>query len=312
MPSKLSEHIQQMPSRRNPPYRPAMTIDKEEAAELDKKLGDAANYDIGLLREMVTADPDNIEFRKALVSGIASAEFAGIDAFSRKVCEWQDWDVPRSLIMAMARQTWDEVRHARLATGIIEAHGGKIGEYPDTLAGGAGGGAPASTQNDSNGSRVSHAHGQQAEAAASDEADGDAPQGVAATPQNAMQGPVGMLSAVNVSLEGGALLLFKGTSELGAKIGDELMEHCFDYNWADEVTHTAIGDYFVKQLTEDDPAKEKSALRIHAFSEYGRRRLDEEQTVELKDFFADEMERATAALAGQGHAAQASDDRSSD
>ncbi|MCH7580693.1 MAG: hypothetical protein IIB22_10665, partial [Chloroflexi bacterium] len=146
MPSKLSEHIRQMPSRRNPPYRPAMTIDKEEAAELDEKLGDAANYDIGLLREMVTADPDNIEFRKALVSGIASAEFAGIDAFSRKVCEWQDWDVPPSLIMAMARQTWDEVRHARLATGVLESYGGKIGEYPDTLAGGAGGAAPPSTK----------------------------------------------------------------------------------------------------------------------------------------------------------------------
>ena len=129
-----------------------------------------------------------------------------------------------------------------------------------------------------------------------------------------MAGPIGMLSAVNVSLEGGALLLFKGTSELGAKIGDELMERCFDYNWADEVTHTAIGDYFVKQLTEDDPAKEKSALRIHAFSEFGRRRLDEEQTEELKEFFEDEMERATAALAGSGHgySAPESDDASSD
>ncbi len=325
MPSKLSEHIQQMPSRRNPPYRPAMTIDKEEAAELDEKLGDAANYDIGLLREMVTADPDNIEFRKALVSGIASAEFAGIDAFSRKVCEWQDWDVPPSLIMAMARQTWDEVRHARLAMGIIESHGGKIGEYPDTLAGGAGGGTPPSTQGGGHAHGNAHDAGQQQQAAANNDAAGGAPQGVAATPQNALQGPVAMLSAVNVSLEGGALALFRGTCELGARIGDELMEHCFDYNWADEVTHTAIGDYFVKKLTEDDPAKEKSALRIHAFSEFGRRRLDEELTVELKEFFADEMERATAALAnpgygqgqaaqasGQGHAAQASDDASSD
>lgn len=309
MTSKLAEHIQQMPSRRNPPYRPAMTIDKEETAELDKKLGDAANYDITQLREMVQADPDNIEFRKALVSGIASAEYAGIDAFSRKVCEWQDWDVPPSLIMAIARQTWDEVRHARLATGIIEHHGGKIGEYPDTLAGGAGGAAPPSTQNRGNGAQTSHAHAPQSQPANDDD---DAPRGVAATPQNVMQGPVSMLSAVNVSLEGGALALFKGTSELGARIGDELMEHCFDYNWADEVTHTAIGDYFVKLLTEDDPAKEKSALRIHAFSEYGRRRLDEEQTEELKEFFADEMERATAALAGSGYHAQAADDASSD
>ncbi len=296
MTSKLSDHIRQMPSRRNPPYRPAMTIDKEEAAELDEKLGDAANYDIGQLREMVQADPDNIEFRKALISGIASAEFAGIDAFSRKVCEWQDWDVPPSLIMAIARQTWDEVRHAKLATGIIESHGGKIGEYPDTLAGGSGGAAPPSTQGGGHG----HGNGQQQTG------------GGGAAPQNAMQEPISMLSAVNVSLEGGALLLFKGTSELGAKIGDELMEHCFDYNWADEVTHTAIGDYFVKLLSEDNPELEKRALRIHGMSEYGRTRLDEQQTEELKEFFADEMERATAALAGGGYAGQGAQTTSDD
>jgi len=264
-----------------------MTIDKEEAARLDEKLGDAANYDIALMREMVQADPDNIEFRKALVSGIASAEYAGIDAFSRKVCEWQDWDVPNSLIMAIARQTWDEVRHARLSTGVLESYGGKIGEYPDTLAGGAGGAPPPSTQ-------------------------GQAPQngggGGRAAPPQTLQEPVSMLSAVNVSLEGGALVLFKGTSELGRKIDDPLMEHCFDYNWADEVTHTAIGDYFVKLLTENDPEMEKRALRIHAMSEYGRTRLDEQQTEELKEFFVDEMERATAALASHGYGSEESPD----
>ncbi len=120
-----------------------------------------------------------------------------------------------------------------------------------------------------------------------------------------------MLSAVNVSLEGGALLLFKGTSELGAKIGDPLMELCFDYNWADEVTHTAIGDYFVKQLAEDNPEMEKRALRIHAMSEYGRTRLDEQQTEELKEFFADEMDRAKAALSGGGYAGQGAQDAAS-
>ncbi len=123
-----------------------------------------------------------------------------------------------------------------------------------------------------------------------------------------------MLSAVNVSLEGGALALFRGTSELGAKIGDELMEHCVDYNWADEVTHTAIGDYFIRLLSEDNPELEKRALRIHGMSEYGRTRLDEQQTEELKEFFADEMERAKAALAGGGYGQgqAASDDDSSD
>ena len=211
--SKLAEHIKQLPSRRNPAYRPAMTIDEEERAELAKKLGDADNYELVQLREMVQADPDNIEFRKALVSGIASAEYAGIDAFSRKVCEWQDWEAPWSLITAMARQTWDEVRHAQLATGILESYGGKIGEYPDTLAGGV----PQTLQ-----------QGVQQAAQATQPAGAHASghQGGAAGPPGAgmMSDPVASLSMVNVSLEGGALVLFKETSKLGERIGDDMLE----------------------------------------------------------------------------------------
>lgn len=288
--SKLAEHLRQLPSRRNPPYRPTATIDDAERARLDAKLGSADNYDILQLREMVRTDPDNIEFRKALVSGIISAEFAGIDSFSRKVCEWQDWDVPWDLIMAMARQTWDEVRHAWLAKGIIESYGGEVGEYPDTLAGGA----PPSLQQGA----------QQAAAAQQDATSAGNGQQTAGGQGGAGRGgmfnePVASLSMVNVSLEGGALTLFKGTSELGRRIGDKLMERCFDYNWADEVTHVAIGDYFVKELCENDPEAEKRALRAHAMFEYGRARLNEDQTQELKEFFAEEMQRAQAALAGE-------------
>jgi uncharacterized ferritin-like protein (DUF455 family) len=269
--SKLADHIKESPSRRNPPYRPFMTIDEEERAELDRKLGDAANYvDLVQMRELVQTDPENIEFRKALVSSIASAEFAGIDAFSRKVVEWQDWNVPWSLVMAMARQTWDEVRHAQLATDVIEEYGGEIGDYPDTLAGG---GAPATIQQGS---------------AAMQAAEGF------------FRDPVASLSMINVSLEGGALIAFKETSELGERIGDPLLEHCYDYNWADEVTHAAIGDYFVKLLCEDDPEAERKALRAHAFFEMSRVRLNDQQTVELKEFFAEEMQRAQAALGGGG------------
>jgi hypothetical protein len=264
--SKLADHITELPSRREPPYRPAMLIDDEEKAELAKKIGDADNYDLVQLREMVMTDPDNIEFKKALVSGIASAEFAGVDAFSRKVCQWQDWDVPWSLIMAIARQTWDEVRHAQLATGVLESYGGYIGEYPDTLAGGAP--PPA----------VSGA---------------GSPVGV---PAGIMNDPVITLSAVNVSLEGGALRLFAETSKLGARIGDDLLALAYDYNWADEVTHAMIGDYFVKALTLEDPDAERKALRAHGMFEFARQRLGEEQTAELKDFFAEEMGRASAAL----------------
>jgi uncharacterized ferritin-like protein (DUF455 family) len=267
--SKLAEHIRTLPSRRHPPYRPVMTLSEEERAQLAERLGDAENYDTFQLREMVQMAPENLEFRKALVSAIVSAEFAGIDAFSRKVCEWQDWDVPWSLILATARQTWDEVRHAQLGMGLIESYGGEVGEYPDTLAGGGG-------------------QAQQNNAPA------------AQAQQTMTQSPIGMLSAVNVSLEGGALALFRGMSELGDRIGDDLMEHCFDYNWADEVTHTMIGDYFVRLLCRDNPEAERQALRAHAFSEFSRARLTEEQSEELKAFFAEEMQRAQMALGGQG------------
>src|SRR5579884_2247549 len=136
--SRFSERLRAMPSRRNPPYRPMATISPEERQVLTDKLGSPANYNSQVLRGLVQADPGNIELRKALVSGIMSAEFAGVDAFGRKVCEWQDWPVPWTLIMAMARQTWDEVRHAQLAKGVLESYGGAVGEYPDTLAGGGG------------------------------------------------------------------------------------------------------------------------------------------------------------------------------
>ena len=272
MSQALAEQVRALPSTREPAYRPAMFIDAEERAVLARKLGHASNYDLGLLPEMVAQDPSNIEFRKALVSGIISAEFAGVDAFSRKVCEWQQWPVPWELIMAMARQTWDEVRHAQLGMGLLESYGGELGEYPDTLAG--------SPPNEA------------AQAAAR----AGAP---AANPAaDMLRDPVISLSVTNVALEGAALDLFKGTSELGRRVGDDLMRHVYDYNWADEVTHTTIGDYFVKALCEDNPADEQRALRAHAMFEAMREQLNGQQSEEIKAFFAEEVERGTAALAG--------------
>ncbi len=260
--SRLSEQLQESTPRREPPYRPALQLAPEERSALAAKLGDATNYEIGLLREMVQADPENIEFRKAMVCGIASAEFAGVDAFSRKVAEWQDWNVPPELIMAMARQTWDEVRHAQLALGLLDSYGGRIEEYPDTLGGGGG------------------QMRQMLQVALGDD------------PQD----PLISLETTNVSLEGEALALFQATSELGARIGDQLMQHVYDYNWADEVTHTAIGDYFVRALCQADPAQERRALRAHAKFEQIRAQLTGEQKEEIRAFFAEESERASAAL----------------
>jgi hypothetical protein len=261
--TRFAERLREMPSRRDPGYRPLATISPEEREALNEKIGGAANYNSMVLRRLVEADPTNIELRKALVSGILSAEFAGVDAFSRKVVEWQDWEVPPTLILAMARQTWDEVRHAQLAKGCLETYGGVVGEYPDTLAGGGGG--PAA----------------RARTAGGDEG----------------RDPIISLSTTNVALEGSALVGFAETSHVGRRIGDQLLEHCYDYNWADEVTHTAIGDYFVKQLCADDPAKERRALTAHARFE-ALRNLDGEQTEEIRRFFAEEDERGALALGG--------------
>ena len=104
----FADRVRNTPSVREPAYRPAMYLNAAEKAELSEKIGDADLYqDLFTMREMVRAKPDNIELKKALVSGIASAEFAGIDAFSRKVVECQEGPVPQTLIMAIARQTWD-------------------------------------------------------------------------------------------------------------------------------------------------------------------------------------------------------------
>lgn len=262
----FAERLIDSPSRREPPYRPVITLDEAERTRLAERVGAVQNYNPEQLRRLVAADPSNIELRKALVSTIMSAEFAGVDAFSRKVVEWQTWDVPPTLIMAMARQTWDEVRHAQLAIGLLESYGGAVGEYPDSLAGGSGGAA---------------ARQMQAQMLGDDPAD-----------------PLISLSTTNVALEGAALTLFHATSELGHTIGDHLMEHCYDYNWADEVTHTAIGDFFVKQICDGDPVQEARALRVHARHERMRGQLSGEQTDEIRAFFAEEDDRGALALGG--------------
>lgn len=265
--SKLSDYLRDAPSVREPAYRPVMQGKPEDLQFLTERIGAPQNYNAQMLRLMLLNQPDNMELRKALVSNIVSAEFAGIDAFGRKVCEWQDWPVPFELIQAMARQTWDEVRHAQLGVGLLESYGGQVGEYPDTLAGmGAVQNAPAMRQ-------------QQLQMYGADPNE-----------------PAISLSVTNVQLEGAALALFEGTSELGGKIGDQLMEHCYDYNWADEVTHTAIGDWFIKRLAESDPGVEERALRAHAIAERMRAQLTGEQLEEIREFFAEEDERVKTAV----------------
>ena len=272
----LGNYLDEHGPQRNPEYRPFLTASDEEREEIAEKLGDADNYAGDILQRMILADPDNKEYKRALTSSIVSAEYAGIDAFGGNVARWEDQDLPDYLLMAMVRQTWDEVRHARLGTELLELeYDGTLGEYPDTLAGSGGG----------SGAR-SEAMREQ---------------------RRRFGGPVQSLSAVNVGVEGRALLLFSGVSRLGAKIGDKAMEQAYDYNWADEVLHVAIGDYFVKKIGERDPATEKQAMLAQAGTEMGppqtgnrpqQRRGGPGVLEEVVGFLKEEMDAAESVLVG--------------
>lgn len=249
---------------REPAYRPSTEIDEAEKDALKERIGGVENYDIPTLRRMVRQHPENPEFKRALVSAIVSAEYAGIDAFGTRVGLWEDYDLPADLLMTLIRQEWDEVRHARLGTELLESYGGEFGLYPDTLGG-------ANREQD---------------------ADGRPVRGPVA------EDPTASLSVINVQIEGGALELFSGVSKLGASIDDDMMEFVYDYNWADEVIHVQIGDYFVEKIVEQTPEEERKALMAQAQVEMlfsAQRQLP--PAAQVVAFMQEEAERARTVLA---------------
>ena len=121
--------------------------------------------------------------------------------------------------------------------------------------------------------------------------------------QRANQDPVSGLSRTNVGVEGRALLLFSGVSRLGAKIGDRAMEQAYDYNWADEVLHVAIGDYFLKKIAERRPETEATAMKAQAQVELNRAQTQQQRggddvINEVKAFLEEEADVAASVLAG--------------
>ena len=179
---------------------------------------------------------------------------------------WEDYDLPPDLLMTMVRQTWDEVRHARLGTELLEDYGGVLGEYPDTLAG---------ANRDETGEGQPE-RGPQAE------------------------DPVVSLFVINVQIEGGALELFAGVSKLGERIGDEMMQHVYDYNWADEVVHVQIGDYFVRKIIEDAPEEERKALVSQAMVEFQLNAMCQQSpAAQVIAFMQEEGARAREVLADE-------------
>jgi uncharacterized ferritin-like protein (DUF455 family) len=71
--------------------------------------------------------------------------------------------------------------------------------------------------------------------------------------------PAILMARINVSLEGFALTTFEETRALAEELGEDLVEHCHDYNMADEVTHVALGDYWLDKLTQAQPWRKDRA-----------------------------------------------------
>jgi len=155
-----------------------------------------------------------------LIMAILSAEFRGVDFFGRFVVESEAYDVPWHMTLAFARQTFDESRHTHLNMKLLESLGSYVGEFPDIIIGSG---------------------------AAADE-----------IPPEELD-PAILIARINVALEGFALTTFEQIRELAEKIGEEMVEHCHDYNMADEVTHVAIGDYWLEKLSENQPWRKNRA-----------------------------------------------------
>jgi uncharacterized ferritin-like protein (DUF455 family) len=154
-----------------------------------------------------------------LIMAILSAEFRGIDFFGRFVVESEAYNVPWHMTLAFARQTFDESRHTHLNMKLLEHLGSYVGEYPDIILGPSRGDEIPPVELD----------------------------------------PAILMARINVALEGFALTSFEETRELAEKIGETLVEHCHDYNMADEVTHVAIGDYWLDKLSENEPWRKNRA-----------------------------------------------------
>jgi uncharacterized ferritin-like protein (DUF455 family) len=159
-------------------------------------------------------------FFAPLIMAILSAEFRGIDFFGRFVVETQEYNVPWHMTLAFARQTYDEARHTHLNMQLLESLGSEVGEYPDIILG---------------------------------------PQrGEDEIPPEELD-PAILMARINVALEGFALTTFEETRELAEKSGETLIAHCHDYNMADEVTHVALGDYWLEKLSEEQPWRKNRA-----------------------------------------------------
>jgi uncharacterized ferritin-like protein (DUF455 family) len=74
--------------------------------------------------------------------------------------------------------------------------------------------------------------------------------------------PVLRLAGVNRALEGLAIDVFNTMKELGARVGDPVLEFGEDWMLADEVTHVKMGSDWLRRCTADDPDRRDRALEF--------------------------------------------------
>jgi uncharacterized ferritin-like protein (DUF455 family) len=74
--------------------------------------------------------------------------------------------------------------------------------------------------------------------------------------------PVFRLAGVNRALEGLAIDVFTTMRDFAAEVNDPVLWFAEDWMLADEVTHVKMGSTWLREVTKDDPARQKQALEF--------------------------------------------------
>ncbi|MGB8684329.1 MAG: DUF455 family protein, partial [Candidatus Binatus sp.] len=76
------------------------------------------------------AMPYEDDFLKSRMHGICGGEFQAMEAAGRTLYDFPD--APWEFQLDMARQVWDESRHAEIFERLLNYMGGKMGDYVET------------------------------------------------------------------------------------------------------------------------------------------------------------------------------------
>ena len=74
--------------------------------------------------------------------------------------------------------------------------------------------------------------------------------------------PVFRLAGVNRALEGLAIDVFTTMRDFATEMNDPVLYFAEDWMLADEVTHVKMGSTWLREVTKDDPVRQKAALEF--------------------------------------------------